>query len=205
MSILKTIAAKPWERRGVIGGLDPSGAFDATPHRVALCFFLGTAAILFSLFMVSYSMRMALPDWQSPPVPRLLWLNTALLAASGALLQWAAFAARREERRRGAVAAFAGGGALALLFVVGQLLAWESLAERGHLLAANPANAFYYLLTGAHAAHLLGGLWVWSRTVIRLLSGGEARAARESIALCALYWHFLLAVWLVLFAVLARS
>ena len=60
-------------------------------------------------------------------------------------------------------------------------------------------------MTGLHAIHLLGGLWVWSKSSIRLLSGGEPKDIKLSIELCTLYWHFLLIVWLVLFALLSNT
>jgi cytochrome c oxidase subunit 3 len=72
-------------------------------------------------------------------------------------------------------------------------------------MTANPANAFYYLMTGLHGLHLLGGLWVWSKSSIRLLSGGEPKDIKLSVELCTLYWHFLLLVWLVLFGILANT
>jgi cytochrome c oxidase subunit 3 len=60
-------------------------------------------------------------------------------------------------------------------------------------------------MTGLHAAHLLGGLWVWSKSSIRLLSGEDAAELKLSIELCTLYWHFLLIVWFILFALLSNT
>ena len=223
MSLLKHVTVKPWERKGVIGGLRPRGAFDTAPQRVALVFFLSVAVVLFSLFGVSYFIRMELADWRPLAEPAQLWLNTALLVLSSVLFQWARNTARRNSfrdghrgARRDIFVAFGGGGLCTFLFIGGQLMVWESLQAAGHYLSGNPANAFFYLFTGLHGVHLLGGLWVWSKTLIRLLSVDEASAsgadlAREaaglrlSVELCALYWHFLLAVWLVLFAVLANT
>ena len=57
-----------------------------------------------------------------------------------------------------------------------------------------------------HAVHLLGGLWVWSKTTFRLTGGkADVVAARLSIELCSTYWHFLLVLWLLLFWVLAST
>ena len=63
MSLFKQITEKPWERKGIIGGLKAEGTFDAPSERVALTFFLIAASIVFSLFGVSYYIRMELPDW----------------------------------------------------------------------------------------------------------------------------------------------
>jgi cytochrome c oxidase subunit 3 len=61
------------------------------------------------------------------------------------------------------------------------------------------------LLTATHAVHILGGLWVWSRTLFKLQSNIELRKVRTAVELCTIYWHFLLLVWLVLFALLLST
>ena len=204
MSLFKTVTDKPWERRGVIGELKPEAAFDTVPEKVGLSIFLVIATVVFSLFTVSYFIRMELPDWRPLSEPAQLWFNTALLVISSVLFQWARNIVVADHKRN-LMTAFIGGGVFAILFIIAQLVTWEHLQAQGLYLTSNPANAFYYLLTGVHALHLLGGLWVWSKSSIRLLSGGEAREVRLSIELCTLYWHFLLIVWLVLFAVLANT
>ena len=77
--------------------------------------------------------------------------------------------------------------------------------NNGYILSSNPANAFFYLLTAAHALHILGGLWVWSKTVFKLQNKVEVYKVRTAVELCAIYWHFLLLVWLVLFALLLST
>ena len=69
----------------------------------------------------------------------------------------------------------------------------------------NPANDFFYLFTGVHVVHLLGGLWVWSKTMLTLTRAEDSSEARLNIELCTTYWHFLLVVWLVLFYFLANN
>ncbi|MFP3560246.1 cytochrome c oxidase subunit 3, partial [Paraburkholderia sp. SIMBA_049] len=73
------------------------------------------------------------------------------------------------------------------------------LSAAGQTVTVNPSNSFLYLLTGLHGLHVLGGLVAWAVTIARLQRGDPFRAQR-AIALCAIYWHFLLAVWLVLLA-----
>jgi cytochrome c oxidase subunit 3 len=75
----------------------------------------------------------------------------------------------------------------------------------GYFLTANPAYSFFYLLTALHGLHLLGGLWVWGRTTAKVLRGVEVGKVRLSVELCTVYWHYLLLVWLVLFAVLLQT
>ena len=204
MSIFKTVTTKPWERKGVIGGMRPEGTFDTESERVALTFFLVIATVVFSLFTVSYFIRMELPDWQPLSEPGQLWFNTGLLVASSVLFQWARNIVVKGDVKN-LYTSFFGAGVLAVLFIVAQMVTWNHLQAQGQYLASNPANSFYYLMTGLHALHLAGGLWVWSKSSIRLLSGGEPKDIKLSIELCTVYWHFLLLVWLVMFAILSNT
>ena len=162
---------------------------------------------LFGLFISAYWMRMehAHGDWNPLAVPRVLWLNTAMLILSSAGMQWARAAVGRGQAERLRIALIAG-GALAWAFLGGQLLAWSQLRASGHFVASNPAIGFFYLLTGVHGLHLLGGLVVWVKTVVRMAKAGvELVDLRLSVELCTVYWHYLLLVWLVLFAVLLST
>ena len=93
-------------------------------------------------------------------------------------------------------------GILALVFLAGQLLAWRQLDAAGYYLTANPAAAFFFLITGLHGLHLLGGLGALGRTIDRTRRCVPMRELRLSVELCALYWHFLLLVWLIFFGLL---
>jgi len=85
------------------------------------------------------------------------------------------------------------------------LLAWQELLEAGYFAQSNPANGFFYLITGLHAVHLLGGLVVWSKATIKLMGGAKVAQVRLSIELCAVYWHFLLVIWVVLFGLMLST
>ena len=204
MGLVKTVTEKPWERKGVIGGMVPEGTFATEAERVALTFFLVIATVVFSLFMVSYYLRMELPDWEPLSEPAQLWFNTGLLITSSGLFQWSRNIVVRGHTRN-LYTSFFGAGVLTILFIAAQMATWNQLQAGGFYLTSNPAIAFYYLLTGLHALHLIGGLWVWSKCAIRLISGGEPKEVRLSIQLCTIYWHFLLLVWIVLFAILANT
>jgi len=86
------------------------------------------------------------------------------------------------------------------------LFAWHQLSASGYFMAGNPAVAFFYLLTAVHGLHLLGGLFVWGKTTARMSNKAmELIDVRLSVELCTVYWHYLLLVWLVLFAVLLST
>ena len=203
--ILRQLTAKPWETQGEIA----TGATTALPpQRVALWVFLGVVTSLFGLFISAYSERMEVGDWVPVKEPGLLWLNTIVLILGSAGLQYARSAAAKGDAlsvRRGLIA----GGAMTWLFVIGQVLVWRELYEAGYFLVNNAAAAFFYLLTGLHALHLLGGLYVWARSVLKMF--GKDKGASQlgsiglSVQLCTVYWHYLLIVWLVLFGLLLST
>ena len=94
-------------------------------------------------------------------------------------------------------------GALTLAFLIGQLIVWRQLVDMGYYLASNPANDFFYLLTGLHGLHMVGGLIAWARTTYKVTYETVAQEkAALSVELCAIYWHFLLIVWFALFILL---
>lgn len=159
---------------------------------------------MFSLFGVSYYIRMELPDWLPIAEPTSLWFNTGLLVMSSVLFQWARNVVGNGGSKNVKIAFF-GGGVFAILFIAAQLQTWEELQLAGVYLSSNPAADFYFLLTGLHAIHIAGGLYVWIKCVFRMVTGAEAKEQRLSIELCTVYWHFLLVVWLVIFAVVANT
>jgi cytochrome c oxidase subunit 3 len=198
------LTARPWETPGAPEDVPAGIAPGVPPAKIGLAFLLGVITSLFGLFLSAYWMRMehAHGDWHPLTVPRVLWLNTAMLILSSALMQWARVAARRAQAGRMRIALIAG-GVPAWAFLAGQLVAWHQLQASGYFAASSPAIAFFYLLTGVHGLHVLGGLIVWGRTIVRMAQPGvEVIDLRLSVELCTVYWHYLLLVWLVLFAVL---
>jgi len=193
---------KPWVPvPATPGNLVEGREFSVPTVKIGLRVFLGVVTVLFTLLVVSYFGRMAYADWRTLPEPWLLWLNTGLLIASSVAFQAALVASRRGQivRVRDGLAT---GGLFALAFLVGQFLAWQQLVALGYFAQENPANAFFYVITGLHALHLLGGLVAWGRTSAKLWRGVALTQLRLSVELCAVYWHFLLVIWLALFALL---
>jgi cytochrome c oxidase subunit 3 len=195
------LAAKPWLEEGAIGDFHGGGASSLPPAKIGLGVFLAVVGSLFALFISAYSMRMNAGDWRALPVPRLVWFNTGVLVLSSVALQWAHVAARRNDMN-GVIVGLCAGGASAVTFLVGQLLAWHQLSVAGYFLASNPANSFFYLITAVHGLHLMGGLVALGRTTAKVWRGAEMTQVRLSVELCAIYWHFLLLVWLVLLGLL---
>jgi len=195
------LMSKPWLEVGAIDEVSDRGVSSLPPATIGLGVFLAVVSSLFALFISAYFMRMQVADWVQLPAPKLLWFNTGALILSSVALQYAYVAARR-GRMEGVGDGLILGGLFALTFLAGQLLAWRQLNAAGYFLAANPGNAFFYLFTGVHGLHLLGGLVALAMTADKVWRGFELNHVRLSVRLCAVYWHFLLALWLVLFSLL---
>jgi len=163
---------------------------------------LALAAILmFFMSLVSaYIVRKSSADWRAVVLPRVLWLNTAVLLLSSWALEASHRAWQREDAKafRGWWAAATG---LGVMFLAGQWVAWRELAAAGVYLATNPSSSFFYLLTAAHGLHLVGGLaallYVLSRDWLRLRASGGVAAEVAGI-----YWHFMDGLWVFLLLVL---
>ena len=179
----------------------PRIAGPASPARrdavgIGLWVFIAVASALFALFLLAYVMRLSGSDGSAIALPWQLWLSTALLAVGSVLLHRAQATARAATRPL-----LLAGGACAIAFLASQGWSWQSLQAANVVLAGNPAASFFYVLTALHGAHVAGGLAAWVVTLRATPPGCTgAEPAAWRVALCARYWHFLLAVWLVLFA-----
>jgi cytochrome c oxidase subunit 3 len=91
-------------------------------------------------------------------------------------------------------------------FLASQLIAWRQLAAQGVYLASHPHSSFFYLLTGAHAFHLFGGLlaltFLWLRSRKQSDDSGLISKRQASTDAVAIYWHFMDALWIYLFLLL---
>lgn len=202
--LVRRLTAKPWL---AVDELDDIGPIQQPAAKVGLWIFFGCISSLFTLFMTAYLMRMDPnhgSDWQSIAKPGILWFNTGLLILSSLAMQWA-----RKAEQLGNIdrlkAGLAGGGIFTFAFLAGQLLAWQQLKDSNYFNMVNPAVGFFYLLTAVHGLHLLGGLYVWSKTIFRVWRHQTVEKGSLSIELCTVYWHYLLLVWLILFSLLLST
>jgi cytochrome c oxidase subunit III len=132
-------------------------------------------------------------DWVPIHIPPILWLNTVVLLTSSAAIE----AARRKMdsfELRGFRRFWGLALVLGLLFLAGQFFAWRQLASQGIFLATNPASSFFYILTGAHAAHLLAGIAAMVYVSQRNFSRTRL-TQRTAAQVTAYFWHFLDALW----------
>ncbi|HKT85926.1 MAG TPA: cytochrome c oxidase subunit 3 [Novosphingobium sp.] len=212
MSLIGRLAERSWETPGADGMREPD-SYRPAAATVGVYVYFGVATVIFTLIMAAYLVRMGLPtamdhgsgdDWHPMPEPPLLWINTVVLILSSLAWEMGRRSAARGDARRMRSAATAGGG-LGLLFLLGQILLWWHYQAAGYYLAANPANAFFYLLTAVHGLHLAGGIIAGARTLGQIATGGDMPRASRNIRLCAVYWHYLLLVWALLAGLLVLT
>jgi cytochrome c oxidase subunit 3 len=200
----QSLNTEPWKTDDPLENQPGRGVINVEPKKIALVTFIAVVTSLFALFLSAYLMRMKLADWNPLTEPTLLWLNTGLLALASVAFQLTRGATQRDQLLT-VKAGLLAGGICTILFLLGQVVAWQQLNAGGYFMSSNPANAFFYVLTALHGLHLLGGMWVWGRTTYRALTSADAQSVQLSVELCTVYWHYLLLVWIGLFALLLST
>lgn len=186
------LMSKPWlENVGMQPQNDPGYPL---PHRLGVAVFLTVIGGLFAMLGSAFVMQIDATPWQLVPLPARVWVNTGMLMVGSLCLHMAARSGRRDIH-----VWLAAGTVSAVGFMAGQLWVWETLTHNGYALSGAPAASFFYLITGLHGLHILGGLVALALAWWRL---PRLEAPEITIGLCALYWHGLLVIWLLLLALL---
>ncbi len=170
--------------------------------RLAMIVLIAGESMLFAGLIGTYLVFRLSQAWPPPDLPRLplgmTFLNTLVLFASVVPLTRALGAVRRDDR----TALVRGLGTTALLgttFLAVQGFEWVRLVRHGLTLGSSMYGATFYVLIGCHGAHvLIAVLWLGVTTL--LAARGAFRAAHHTaLEMCAIYWYFVCAVWVVLF------
>jgi cytochrome c oxidase subunit 3 len=191
------------------GGDDSEGRGDSNPrnfetspqaYHLGMMLALASVLMLFVALSSAYVMRQGQgQDWLPIAMPTLLLPNTFALLLSSFTLELS-----RRSLKRQSVGSLQGwltvSALLGLIFLVGQLTIWRALAAQGIYLGSNPHSSFYYLLTGAHAVHLMGGLIALGYLVFRAWQSN--RVTQTALGVAALYWHFMDGLWVYLLLLL---
>jgi cytochrome c oxidase subunit III len=174
-----------------------------SPRRFSTGIAIGMVSILM-FFMALASAFLVLHHgskvWVAVQLPRILWANTAVLLGSSFTLERA--------RLRLSFGDFPGFRKLwllttgmGLLFVGGQLIAWRQLVGQGVYIASNQASSFFYIFTGAHGMHLLGGVAALLFVALRNFEKSQIPVSLAA-EITSYYWHFMDGLWIFLFALL---
>ena len=201
----QTFNVQPWVSDEVADEVTGM-SLDSKPQAIALTTFMAVATSLFALFASAYSLRMEMPDWRPLNEPMILWINSSFLVFASIAYQWSRTkVASTDIGSKELVVGLGVAGAFSILFIFGQLSAWQELNSKGLYVSSNPAVAFFYVFTAMHGIHLLGGLYVWARSLAKIYQNQDLRIVRTSVELCTIYWHFMLLVWLLLFGLMIAT
>jgi cytochrome c oxidase subunit III len=160
----------------------------------------------FAAFTSALLVRQGSGDWIHLVVPPLMYVNTGLLLVSSLTLERSRRTIARaleveSNALRSSLRWLGVTLALGLAFVLGQFLAWGELAARGLYLATNPNSSFFYVFTGMHAIHVLGGIAALVYLIGRI-AGSRSAFRRSTLDCTAIYWHFMGGLWLYLLFVI---
>ena len=160
--------------------------------------------MLFAGLSSAYIVLRGVPAWQNIQLPSLLWTNTAVLLLSSLAIELSRRAILRSDlpsmRRWLSV-----GGVLGLAFLAGQLAAWRQLVNAGVYLPSTLQSSFFYILTGLHGLHLLGGVVALGIVLVFAFKNRLSALRYEPLKLCSTYWHVMDALWVWLFLLLLLS
>jgi cytochrome c oxidase subunit 3 len=178
----------------------------ANRYRIGVWVGLASIAMMFTSLSSAYIVRSGTAaDGLPLRVPRVMFVSTALILISSVTIEIA-----RRKLKHSFADAYSKylllTGILGLAFLSSQLIAWRQLASQGIYVSTHPHSSFFYLLTGAHAVHIAGGLLaltiLWLRSRPKLDKPGLAATRQATADAVSIYWHFMDGLWIYLFLLL---
>lgn len=170
------------------------------PHQFALYAAMGSILMMFAALTSAYVVRQAVGNWHEYTMPDLFYLSTGILLLSSITLHASYFQFKKGDaiKYRGLLVLTV---LLGLTFVVLQYYGWQALYEIGVPLDGNPSGSFFYVISGVHAAHVLGGIATLCVALVHALTlqFEVTERRRNRFALVVQYWHFVDILWLYLF------
>ncbi|CAN1562263.1 CyoC Heme/copper-type cytochrome/quinol oxidase, subunit 3 [Spirosomataceae bacterium] len=167
--------------------------------------FIVTIIMFFAAFTSAYLVRRAEGNWTEFEIPPIFYYSTAVLLLSSVFMHLGYKAAKKDNfnslKLYISITFVAG-----MIFLVMQYMGWTILQKEGVFLKGNPAESFYYILTGLHGFHLVTGLVVLFFSFLEAFKMNIHAKNLIRIEVCATYWHFLDILWvyLLLFLVFFR-
>ena len=172
-------------------------------ERIKLAVWVGIAGIVMFFAAISSAMvvRRIGDDWRALDLPSALYLSTAVLLISSIALEIA-----RRQLRNGTLEKLRFWTFATLLlglgFLVTQTLGWQVLLEQGISMSTSASGSFFYILTAAHALHVLGGIGALVYVAARVRMERPWANRLAAVDATAIYWHFLGVLWVYLFILL---
>jgi cytochrome c oxidase subunit 3 len=183
----------------------PGGGSGLSAAKLGMVLLLAALGMLFGSTIVGYLVvRSRASVWPPPGMPGLpagLWISTLIILVSSASME-----AARSSIRRGGSAGLRNGilitFLLGLAFLANQTACWLGPAAAQIAAKPNPYTFGFFVLTGLHAAHVIGGLIPLGIVSAGARKGRYSASSHAGVDFIAMYWHFLAIVWIILHAVL---
>jgi cytochrome c oxidase subunit 3 len=187
------------------GGEDPERRFSPSVYRVTMWVVLAAIVMMFAaLSSVYIYINLTTTDRGQPvSIPRMFYVSTVVILISSLCLE----TSRRSLKQRQQGASFNWLGmtlVLGIVFLACQLIAWKNLVAQGVFLAGHPHSSFFYLFTGVHGVHVIGGIAALLYLLNRLRRTAWPVSERTEVAaqVVSLYWHTMDGLWIWLFVLL---
>jgi len=204
MAVIETYQSQPQQTQ-----------YNVHPVKFTLWLFLVTVTMLFAAFssaiIVQWPDAQANGTWVHFHIPTNFTISTVLIVLSSITMQWSYFAAKKNELMQNRIA-------LAITLVLGMAFLWSQyagykamiaesvyftgLANTGSRMVSPISGSFFYVLTGIHALHVIGGVIFLAITLISSLRFRVHSKNMLRINLCTTYWHFIGVLWIYLFVLL---
>jgi cytochrome c oxidase subunit III len=196
-----SIIAPPPTGYGGQGPGDSGSSFPISKAHLGTWILLTAVTMLFAGLSSAYIVLRGVPEWQNITMPSLLWANTLVLFASSIAIEFAR-AAVRKNKSDGVKQWLTVSGILGAGFLVGQFFVWRQLVHAGVYLQTNLHSSFFYVLTGAHALHLFGGIVGLLMVLRKAFTNRLTANDHEPLKVWGLYWHYMDFVWIYCFLML---
>lgn len=182
------------------GTLEPKRVRGIYAPLFALWIAMGSIVMMFGSLTSAYIVRQAAGNWLEFRIPDIFYFSTGVILVSSVVLHAAYWAFRNgKEILYKAMLPLALG--LGILFIILQYQGWNALYAIGVALDGNPGGSFFYVISGIHAAHVIGGIFAMTVALMHayLLPFKPTEKRRRRFQLVLHYWHFVDFLWLYLF------
>ena len=186
------------------GDDDRRRRFSPEKYRITMWVVLAAIVMMFVALSSAYIVLSGNDQWRPIRMPKMFFLSTGIILASSATIQMAARSLRQEATGR-----YARWLAVTLLlglgFLVSQLLGWRELVAQGVYFRGHPHSSFFFLFTGVHGVHLLGGILALTWLVAQGLRNRDEETGTKRktlVEVVSLYWHVMDGLWIWLFLLL---
>jgi cytochrome c oxidase subunit 3 len=189
------------------GGGDERQRFKADRYRLGVLVGIASIMMMFTALASALIVRSGMQtsrDWHGGQMPTFVYVSTGLIVLSS-LSFMRAKASLRHGEESGYRLWLTVTLLLGLGFLASQVLAWRQLVAAGVYLASNPHSSFFYVLTGLHGIHLLGGILAlgYLHWYVVRPRGAEWDVKRRALTdAVGIYWHFMDVLWVFLFLLL---